>query len=345
VYNHRDEAGRRGPITVAAGLRWDPPRGAAPIEITRGVIAASAPDVEITLNTDSEHLARFFAGNWTLPDQLSPDPIATQIVALKHAPAHYGLNGDIPMRWFDRAGRTVYIVGSEYYGNVKISVRGLASAVAPPSQMFAHGCSLDVGGRGILICGNSGAGKTTATRRIREITGAKIVNDDWGSLSLDTHRAVYTSEQQLHMKYNSVRALAPRLPIGPDRYASENLSDYGPDADARLLIPRDEVFDASRVANETTIVGIAFLVRTDSGTSGARRLAAADVHEVEKGAFSTFYNRTEHFMNGSLMLTSEDDFERQRELHRRLLDDFPSLLVDNGGDADDAAAHVLRLLT
>ncbi|MEA2569414.1 MAG: hypothetical protein QOI24_1415 [Acidobacteriota bacterium] len=314
------------------------------MEVRRGVRSASEPDIAVTLQTDSEHLATFFAANWTPPQGLSENVIATRIVALRHPPFRYGLDGVVPARWFDADQRTMYIVGSEYYGNVKISVRGLASAVVPPSQMFAHGCSMDVEGRGILICGNSGAGKTTITRRLRELFSASVVNDDWGSLSLVTGEAVYTGEGHLHMKYQSVSALAPGLPLSPAVYLTENLSDSGVDGHARLLIARDVVFGGERVANRTTIAGIVFLMRTATGVARIRKLSSGDLHVLEQGAYSAFYGRTEHFMNGSLILTDDHAVEMHRALHRRLLDRFPCVLVENGGSPDDATDLILRML-
>jgi len=155
-----------------------------------------------------------------------------------------------------------------------------------------------------------------------------MVNDDWGWADPDLRLLRYTGEPNLHMKYRSVKTIAPNLQISPAQFPSENFEGDAENPHARLLIPRDLVFDGAIVEVAKFDVYVV-VIRDKSKPFFHRRLYADDVSILEKAEFSAFYQRNERFLDGSLLLLSEGDLVAERARFRRLLSQVPSLLINN----------------
>lgn len=151
----------------------------------RGMVRTGDRPISVELYTDSAHLERFFRGNWGAPADSLRGTIDAAIVAMCDTPAN--------ARWLEPGVRYVNgertliaCAGSEYYGNIKVSVRGLCSAIAAQRGCggFLHGASMTLDGLGVVICGASGAGKTTLTRALLEtsadvrITYGRVLGHD-----------------------------------------------------------------------------------------------------------------------------------------------------------------------
>jgi hypothetical protein len=217
AYNHCDSTEKQIPLPIKQrDLLLEDLSFPDCIEKRISIPTAGGEQVVILLRTNSDHLAKFFSMNWPV-DTSSRKPDAT-IIAMKESAETYGFAQEFDgSRWFCSKTRQVLMFGNEFYGNIKITVRGLCSEVTLSEQMFLHGCSLAVDGRGLVLSGVSGAGKTTITAALRKILGsrAQIVNDDWGPFSLSYGQLQFTGEPYLHMKYPSVQALIPNLEISP----------------------------------------------------------------------------------------------------------------------------------
>jgi hypothetical protein len=299
--------------------------------------------VRLQLETDSDHLARFFAANWASDDG-QPDGT---ILALRGSAPDYGLDPDLEgARWYCPDSRQVWMFGTQYYGNVKITVRGLCTELAPFDDLFLHGCAMDIDGRGVALSGMSGAGKTTLTAALRRQFGKRlrIVNDDWGPLSLASGELLSTREPALHMKYPSVRALAPAVRVSPEMHLSENFAGDLTDAKARLMIAPHEVFGVEGLAARSRLTLFVVVFR-QPGQTHARRASPDDLAFIESGQYSSFYDRTEWFLNGSLFLVDESRRQRCREQYRVLLGRFPCILLNNGGTPEEGARLIYESLT
>ena len=236
--------------------------------------------------------------------------------------------------------------GNEFYGNIKITVRGFCSEISPFEQMFLHGCSMAIDDRGVVLSGSSGAGKTTLTAAFRQILGSKvqIVNDDWGPFSLTDGQLRFTGEPHLHMKYPSVYTLAPNIKISPISHPSENFCGDIKNPRARLLIAPSQVFGQSGLKNEVKLRLFVMVTRDSSIPFGVKSLSERNLSLLEQSQYSSFYDRTEWFLNGSLFLTNDFRKRRESNRHRVLLKNFPCISVNNIEAPEKTAEFILTAL-
>ena len=346
AYNHCDPSEKQVPLPIKQrDLPLKSPLVGNHIEKQISIPTAEGGRIILALHTDSEHLAKFFAMNWPANTSLKK-PSAT-ITALKGNAELYGLSEELnKSRWFCPKTKQVWIFGNEFYGNIKITVRGLCSELAPPEQMFLHGCSMAIDGRGMVLSGVSGAGKTTLTAALRKILGprAQIVNDDWGPFSLNDGQLQFTNEPYLHMKYPSVRALLPHLEINPASYPSENFNEDMSDPHARLLIAPKQVFGDEGLQSKAKLRMFVVVIRDLEMPASIRSLSLQDISLLEQGKYSKFYDRTEWFLNGSLFVTDKTSQERERDRYQTLLKDFPCIIVNNVTVPEKTAEHILTEL-
>jgi len=331
------------PLIELAGLEALVEPVCSRLDGVRASIHAGNAAVKISLHSDSAHLREFFSANWggacDGPTFCSPATIVA-LCATKIPSAPQLLPG---ARYVNPSRTMIASVDNEYYGNVKISVRGLCSAASRKVETggFLHGTALVRENAGFVICGASGSGKTTTTRALFELRPGefRVVNDDWGWADHEARLLKFTGEPNLHMKYRSVRTIAPELTLSPATFPSENYSGDTEDPHARLLIPRRKVFNDA-VADAAFFSGLVVIMRDASKPFFVRRLTADDVNLLEVAEYSTFYQRHERFLDGSLLLLDDADLRAERERFKRLLTQVPSVLINNVSTPADAATAV-----
>jgi len=312
------------------------------IEKQISIPTAGGAQIIIALRTDSDHLSKFFSLNWPV-NNLSEKPTAT-ITALKGSAESYGLSEEFNgSRWFCPETKQVWMFGNEFYGNIKITVRGLCSELAPNEEMFLHGCSMTIDGRGVVLSGVSDAGKTTLTVALRKILGprAQVVNDDWGPFSLDEGWLQFTGEPYLHMKYPSVHALLPNLEINPSSHPSENFYGNIDDPHSRLLITPQQVFGGDGLQSRAKLRLFVVVIRDHDMPTGISHLSLQDMPLLEQGKYSSFYDKTELFLNGSLFITDKTRQDRERNRHQVLIKNFPCVLANNVVAPEKTAEQIL----
>lgn len=346
IYNHCDPLEKQLPLPIKQrDLSSETPFVSNPIERQAVIPMADGGHVILALHTDSPHLVKFFELNWPA-NTFSRQPDAT-IVAMKEDAAAYGLEpGFDGARWFCPKTNQVWMFGNEFYGNVKITVRGLCSEVTPFEQMFVHGCAMAIDGRGVVLSGVSGAGKTTLTAALRKTLGLRlrIVNDDFGPLSLSSGQLKFTGELYLHMKYPSVRALAPGLEVSPASYVTENFQGDTGDPRARLLIAPKQVFGDDGLQSKVRMNMFMVTVRDSEMPAGVRPFTLQDMPLLETGRYSKFYDKTERFLNGSLFITDEARKKREHDRHNMLVENFRCYLVNNVATPEETAEFILAEL-
>ena len=312
-----------------------------------GEVATTDGPVKLTLYSDSEHLRAFFSCNFGTPVNTasSTDNAIIIAIASDSDPSVPGLKPG--MRYVDPERRLVVSLGNEYYGNVKVSVRGLCSAAIARRGKggFLHGASMSLRGSGMVVSGVSGAGKTTITRALMTLCPGdiQIINDDWGWADQDSRLILFTGEPHLHMKYRSVHAIAPQLALSTELYPSENYTGDINDPHARLLIPRSEVFNGAAAA-VCPFDALVVVTRDESESVYVRDLSPDDIDLLEAAEYSAFYDRHERFMDGSLLLLNEEDLRRERARFSRLLERIPAVHVNNVGSPTAVAEQLLARL-
>ncbi len=317
---------------VVAGLRL-PHRAAASVLVPGGQIV-------VGFVSDSAGLAGMFADNWAQAgtDQ-EPDAM---LYALARPARSYGLDATWDgARWWSQDGKTMIVFGFGSYRLVKVCVRGICSAVSADDILFLHGCALSVGGenasRGVVVTGGSGAGKTTLVARVLECAehSVTVINDDWGAVSLSSGASASTGEKRLHMKSGSVLALRPDFFAGaPPGSYSYDLSE--PDRTVRLLASPESVYGARWSTGTAVIRHLAVIVRESPGwvPPGSKEEA---FRFLRSGGNPVHLPRHEFFFDGSLILTTASDEQREEDRYRRLLDHTAVSWINNCGSPENLA--------
>jgi CobW/HypB/UreG, nucleotide-binding domain len=287
--------------------------------------------VVVALLSDSARLSRMFAANWAQAGR-DQEPDAT-LYALARPAGSYGLGEALDQaRWWSRELKTMVVFGFGSYRLVKVCVRGICSAVTGDDILCLHGCALSVGTgtdrRGVIITGNSGAGKTTLVARLlrQPEHPVAVLNDDWGAVSLGSGTSVSTGERMLHMKSSSVQALCPGFfASAPADTYMRDLSE--PDPAARVLVPPDRVYGAAWSTAAAAVEHVAVVVREPAGWLPPTPGAEAVMTLV--GGGGPGFVHPEAFFNGSLILMAEADRLREERRYRRLLGRITVSWVNN----------------
>jgi len=315
---------------VVSGIR-------PPYRVTASV-AVPAGRIVIAFVSDSAELSRMFAANWA-PAEAGARPDAT-LCALTGPASGYGLADHWDRaRWWSPRDQVMLALGFGSYRLVKVCVRGICSAVSADDTVFVHGCTLTIGAgadrRGVVITGTSGAGKTTLVAgllRQREYH-VEVLDDDWGPVSLRTGQAASTGEQMLHMKTGSVLALRPGFfGAAPDGTYARDQSD--PDRSARMLVSPRSVYGAAWRTAAAAIAHVAVLVREPPGWRPPGSDSEA-VRALEDEGDAGLIHHHEMFLNGSLILTTENDKSREEQRYRRLLSRTKLSWINNSGTPQD----------
>lgn len=346
AYNHLSTGDDRAPrpFVRARVPMTEVPTGSGWVQLQAEVqTAEDGPPIAVQLDTDCPHSANFFRLNWPEP-RAWHSQVDARLVAYRLSAECYGLPPACDTAiLISPDARCAVLSRASFYTKLKTAMRVLCSAHAPPDQLYLHGCSVDLGGRGLLICGPSGAGKTTLALAIMSRVGrvARVVNDDWGALSLLTFRAAFTGEASLHMKYRTVVALAPGLTTDPEIYPSECYSALPADPVARLMIPREDVFGSDRIASATTVEQVLFVSRTEPNAPFCRQLTERDVGVFDAKDGATEEGLRTAFLDAASLLDDPAIRLRHLQLHQRLLASGRCFAINSYGDPDLVAARAL----
>ena len=295
-----------------------------------GSVGVPGGRVVLGFMSDSALLSGMFAANWARAGAgQEPDAV---LYALARPAGSYGLDQRWDgARWWSRDQKMMVVFGFGSYRLAKVCVRGICSAVSGDDILFMHGCALSIGAgadrRGVVITGNSGAGKTTLVAgllRNRECPVA-VLNDDWGAISLSRRDLVSTGERMLHMKQGSVLALCPGFfKSAPAGSYSIDLSER--DRSARMLVSPESVYGTAWSSSATAVEHVAVVVRESADWVPPGREGEA-------------------IFNGSLILTTEHDKLREERRYRQLFDRIAVSWINNCDTPEALVSKFMSAIT
>jgi len=297
--------------------------------------------------SDSARLARMFAANWP-PAGTDQEPDAT-LYAIAGPARRYGFRGAWDgARWWSPDDRTMIVFGLRSYRLAKVCIRGICSAVSADDILFLHGCVLSLSSEhlslGVVIAGASGSGKTTLTAELlqHDDYSIKVINDDWGAVSLNSGYSANTGERKLHMKTGSVLALRPDFFTSAPRASySYDLSES--DRTARLLASPESVYGARWSTEATLIERMVVIVRESPDWVPPAQTCDA-IGLLRSGGYSDYLQHGEFYFNGSLILTTVSDRLREKQRYQRLTDRAAVTWINNCGTPEKLAESFISAI-
>lgn len=222
--------------------------------------------------------------------------------------------------------------GVNNYSKVKVAIRGVLSEARIYNTIFVHGCSFEISLEdkkyGFLLSGASGAGKTTLTSLVAAKYPFSIINDDWGAVDNQRITAISTEEEYYHMKVASVKTLQPDI-SEDSMFMKENYHDG-----IRGLIAPQKVY--SNRISRASICSWIVLIKDKSTLHYIKKMNAKDaVKIIAEGSYSPFYNGIEKFMNGSLILDTDEQLRYHYNSIKMVMDKVRVYIINNTGTTND----------
>ena len=218
-------------------------------------------------------------------------------------------NIDYRYRYYIPETDEVFVFNNNFYGNLKISYRGLVANIAIKYNILTlHSTALSINNKNIIITGVSGAGKTTLLNNMIINHKAKLIWDDWGFISPFTACISNPNEIFNHLKIKSVMALLPDFKISDEMYTEfyDRLSPFYDEARIMLnisgllrslgdpIIFNNKLDTLIFITNYTDAPGFIKEIDSEFATS-----------LFSTKFFSKAYNDYVSFFNGALFLDDE----------------------------------------
>lgn len=180
---------------------------------------AAVAGIVVQLRTNSPHLADFFQENFypaPLEGDLEPHAV---VYAVKDVP------GREPGSLLSRETSTAFVFNSAYYGQIRSLALQLAEEGAARSSgaTLAHCACVDHGGRGALVFGGPGSGRTGVLAAALRREGVRLVSSDAVLLRPGPAPVADLLERKLYLKAKWMDKL-PELFKLAERAKLENMA-------------------------------------------------------------------------------------------------------------------------
>lgn len=167
---------------------------------------------------------------------------------------------------YDQYSKTLFLLNIRYYGWIKSLALSCAGDVLEDEHGIysVHGSCVDIGGSGLCIVGQSGAGKTTQTYGLLEDGKTRIVADDWFfSRVYGPEILAYGSEKNFYVRQDLEK-------VWKDFAGIVRADEY--DADGRAVADIRWVVGKGRLFPITTLKTVVILKRDPSDPEIVRSL-------------------------------------------------------------------------
>ncbi|MCX7894515.1 MAG: aminotransferase class I/II-fold pyridoxal phosphate-dependent enzyme [Thermoanaerobaculum sp.] len=315
--------------------------------------------VVVQLRTNSPHVADFFQENfWPSPLEGGPEPHAVVFV-VKDLP------GREPAAAVSLPTDTAFVWNTAFYGQTREAALLLAAEAAARTQgtLWVHAAAISLQGRGVLMWGAPGSGRTAFLAHLLRQEGARLVATD-GAFVRFTPRAtlVEACERKFYLKAKWLKHL-PDLSRFLDRAKLENMVtdralctlDHG-DADCPLDSGAPVCLAASsagRILLDPVWLGgarqveasLAVFLARDPLLSASRVLSSEEaLRLITSGHLPGQEGGSRPFLNPHLPPLSMEQEERLRAQYARFLSQLPCLLLPAGTSPSALAQQLARYL-
>lgn len=175
---------------------------------------------------------------------------------------------------YDAYSKTVFLSNIRYYGWIKSLALSCAGDILEDEHGIysIHGACVDIGGAGLCIVGQSGAGKTTQTYGLLSDPRTRIVADDWFFARIfPSDILAYSSEKNFYIREDLAT-------IWKDFSVLKKAEEY--DAEGRAVADIRWVIGKGRIFPVTTLRNVIVLKRDASDQEVVRKLDAATGKEL-----------------------------------------------------------------
>jgi len=317
---------------------------------------ANISGVVVQLRTNVSHLYDFWVENW-YPAQLEADLEPHGIIY-----AVDGIAGREPRAFYNSETKTGVLVNTDNYGPLRSLALGLVTDVGERSfgVLGVRGMSADIGGKGLILIGPPGTGKTELFFQLLGDNRFRLHSSDIVFVRPSGGQAPADCvERKLYLPTNTVE-LFPRLAALFDSSRCENVITHKEDCkDAECLrlddcrLDRGSPFcykaskeahamlDASWIGGKAaqtkrTALNWIFILRSDSVSPAAVRLQKEEALRILEAGESAGAKkslsaaRPQPYYNPHLLFTTEDRLELEKVFFGRLLDCASCYLFNSG---------------
>jgi hypothetical protein len=269
--------------------------------------------VTVEFYGNSKHQYDFWNLNWNKARESSP-------VDAKMFSAN-GVEGHEPSAYYCPETHESVFFNTEYYGQCKSWALGMAAAIMEEKRNThsIHGACVDVSGKGVIIVAPTGTGKTTQAFKLMELSGGRIVGDDWVYIDHNEGSRVgyligRQPEKSLYMRTETQMSKAWLRKVF-DENKCENVTTskdkceftQGPTGcrltgakcvfddelhwcyyafgNSRSLVPREKVFGPGKVTDEARIRLLVLLRRDNRSPAEVQLDADEAIRVLRKGEY------------------------------------------------------------
>lgn len=216
-------------------------------------------------------------------------------------------------KYYNKELNSVISLNNDFYGNVKISYRGLcANAALSKDVLTLHSDCLNIQGKNIAITGDSGAGKSTLCNMLHKSFDGILVWEDFGLVNANDSRLIVPNEVYNQLNQRTLKNILPLFNESSTDLYSEY---YDPDSlyyqERRLMVNISDYIKTIQNTKNIVSTGLDALIILKNDTTlpySIRRASAKEALAVFAiPVMSKAHQGEIRYANGSLILDEEQD--------------------------------------